>query len=244
MRGLVLVAGVTMALSVAACGGGDNDGEPSDTGRPASTAPASGSSAAGTFSDVEQRPDTAVRRFYDVLGKTPVPKSVGIGCVVDGRLFDAGGDCEGFRMNEMAPDICQLLSKAAIDKNFRDLYSKGFPSNPPIGLDKTDDPKDHPQRLACLQGMGIFLRQVERDGGFEKAKDAKIVNTEIDGNRATVTVEFPNGKTTRIQMIKEKGEWKFARLAGRVERNGKPEKPAPEGSPSSPSPTLPLPAAS
>jgi hypothetical protein len=219
------IAGAALALSIVACGGGDDS---NDTDCPAASrsAPTPQEVLEQEFPDIEEQNAAAtVRRFYDVLGKTPKAQEAGNGCILDGRMHNAG-NCAEFRKDEMSPEICRLLSKQAINRNYRNLYPQGLPPLRPNralfvgGLVQTDDPKDGNQRIACLVGVGIFLRQVERDGGFEKAKGAKIVAAEVERNRGTVTVTFSNGKTTSIQLVKEKGGWKFAELAGQTNRTG------------------------
>ena len=62
----------------------------------------------------------------------------------------------------------------------------------------------------CEDVMGQGLRFL--DGALPRLRDAKVTDVEIDGDRATATVERPDGRENRIGLRKEGGRWLVSAL--------------------------------
>ena len=62
----------------------------------------------------------------------------------------------------------------------------------------------------CADVMGLGLRFL--DGALPRLRDAEVTDVEVDGDRATATVERPEGRENRIGLRKEGGRWQVSAL--------------------------------
>jgi hypothetical protein len=60
---------------------------------------------------------------------------------------------------------------------------------------------------SCAQVMGAALSYV--GDALEDADEAKVTKVEVDGDRATATVEF-KGRSSELGLAKEEGGWKVS----------------------------------
>jgi hypothetical protein len=91
-----------------------------------------------------------------------------------------------------ASGVCDSLAR-----NQREVVAKGGGSEP---------------KASCEQVMGVALNYVGRGKGLEDADQAKVTAVELDGDdRAVATVEF-KGRSARLELRKEAGDWKVSTL--------------------------------
>lgn len=61
----------------------------------------------------------------------------------------------------------------------------------------------------CVEGFEGFFEASEEAGGLDAPRNAEVVDVEVDGDRATATVEFGPGQRGDIPLAKVEGEWKL-----------------------------------
>ncbi|MEX1141503.1 MAG: hypothetical protein WEB79_04245 [Thermoleophilaceae bacterium] len=98
------------------------------------------------------------------------------------RLYDA--------MAEMDADaVCAQLSDAAQEQIAQGgLGSKGE---------------------TCAEGFEGFFQAAEDAGGLEAPLNAEVRKVDVDGNRASATVQFGPGRRGQVPLVKVDGEWKL-----------------------------------
>jgi hypothetical protein len=91
-----------------------------------------------------------------------------------------------------AGGVCDSLARGQ-----REVVAKGGGSKP---------------QASCEQVMGVALNYVDRGKGLEDADEADVTEVELDGDdRAVATVEF-KGRSARVELRKEGGDWKVSTL--------------------------------
>ena len=91
-----------------------------------------------------------------------------------------------------ADGVCEALARKQ-----REVVAKGGGTKP---------------KASCEQVMGVALNYVGRGKGLEDADDAQVTDVELDGDdRSVATVEF-KGRSARVGLRKEGGDWKVSAL--------------------------------
>jgi hypothetical protein len=68
-------------------------------------------------------------------------------------------------------------------------------------------------RYTCEEAIGVLVDRSKGTKGFRGVADARVVAVNVEGDRATATVQFGKGGDEKpIGLVKEDGAWKLAAL--------------------------------
>jgi len=66
------------------------------------------------------------------------------------------------------------------------------------------------QEWTCESAVGLLVGRAQRVGKLKRTRQARVVGVNVEGDRATASVEFGKGRgITPIPLVKEEGQWKI-----------------------------------
>lgn len=66
----------------------------------------------------------------------------------------------------------------------------------------------------CPPELALIADGIRQNGGLGQALRPRVVDIEVDGDKATAMVEFDRGGRGAVPLAKERGEWKVDALYG------------------------------
>ena len=111
------------------------------------------------------------------------------------------GTLEAAEGNGGLTSVCRLMSEEAKRQTI-DYAKRG------AGLADID--------WTCEKATGLMLRRTRQHGALERTLRAEVVGVNAEGDRATATVRFGDGKRplSTIPLVKEGGQWKLGASLG------------------------------
>lgn len=184
----ILVASLAAALALASCGGGSDPSTPVEAQRQAQ-AEARAEARTHNAEVIEE-----YRRRQAAAEPTENEQEAGETVAGFYAILAADRSTAPNRTEIDAGSFCELLSEQAQAQTIR--YARAS-----SGIRHEWD---------CESAVNLLVLRSKRSGAFGDVRQARVVGVNAEGERATATVQFGNGATTSIAMVREDGAWKLA----------------------------------
>jgi hypothetical protein len=76
-----------------------------------------------------------------------------------------------------------------------------------------------PRAADCAEDLPMFMKGVtntEKSRSWRREASREVADVKVQGDRATVIIEFENGRRSAVPLVKTDGQWKVDALFGGI----------------------------